>query len=226
MQRLALVFGILVMVAFAWFYHSRTRFRPAPAPSPVAARGAHTEWWPLAQGALWEYQVVGKASFQRRGYYVQQVDAGGQALVLENTDGKQSDNFRVRQGPGDRVEFKEFQAAARAVEFLPEQLVPGARWNLKENLRAVAADLEEIRVPALGEAAVQAMRVEYEQQYGASETSEPGWYPAGSRWFVRGVGLVREDLEAADGPPELREAVRRERRVMHLTRFTAPWLKK
>lgn len=226
MQRVALLASFLLFAGLAVFFYQGTGHAPPP-PSPTSDAPSSPSpwdesWWPLARKTLWRYQVLGKGPFRTRGYYVQETGGEKGALVLENTDGKQSDNFRVRSGPGDRVEFREFQAGQGSIQYLPESLEEGTRWQLSKKLRAVAAAFEEVEIPCLG-GRREALRIEYEAHYGPDQTQEPGWYPAGTRWMVRGVGLVQEDLDGSEAPPELRDLVYQQRRLMQLSEFQAPW---
>ena len=117
---------------------------------------------------------------------------------------------------------KEFQFGDKQpVVWHPDALTVGARWDLQKTWRAVVADEEELQVGAL-ETPVQALRVEYEKFFDAKVTQSPGWYPAGTRWFARGVGMVREDLEGSSGPSDA-AAMISSKRHLELTRFTAPW---
>lgn len=225
MQRLVPVFVLVVLAALAVFFSSRTRLTgPAPNdPSGPAVPGRWaTSWWPMAPGCMWRYQVTGAGEMRSRAYYVEALD-GDVARVLENTNGKQSDTVRVRLGEDGALEFREYQAADEQVKYIPPGLEVGTRWQLKKDLRAVAVAEEDLEVPALGGPRT-AMRVEYEAHYSGPSIESPGWYADGTRWFVAGVGMVREDLEEASGPPAMKEVVARKRRHLELVEFRAPWL--
>lgn len=228
MQRAALLVSVLVFAGIAIFFYGQTSLT-APSRPPVTTQAPSESaydlsWWPLAPRTMWRYEVLRGGPFRTRGYFVQEVSPEGIALVLENTDGKQTDNFRVRSGPGDQVEFREYQAAKGSMLYLPETLEEATRWDLREDLRAVAMELESVTIPCLGEPR-EALRIEYESYFSAAQTEQPGWYPAGTRWMVRGVGLVQEDLEGAEAPPELKDLVDRNRHFMRLSEFKAPWKK-
>jgi hypothetical protein len=176
----------------------------------------------MAQGCLWHYKVTGAGELRSRAYFVEKLD-GDVARVLENTNGKQSDNFRVHLGEAGAVEFREFQASTDRVKYLPPELAVGSRWQLKDDLRAVAVAEEEVEVPGLpGKHA--ALRIEYEAHYKGESVASPGWYADGTRWFVQGVGMVREDLEEISGPPAMKEMIAKKRRHLELVEFAAPWL--
>jgi hypothetical protein len=224
MQRVLLVVGLL---GLACLYIALTVAK-SPPESPqkhqnLISRSRFAQsWWPMAAKTMWRYEVLGKGPFKTRGYFVQKVSSADIAMVFENTDGHQTDNFRVHSGPGDQVEFKEYQASKGSLLYFPETLEIGTRWNLREDLRARAEAFEKIEVPAL-KGPREALRIHYESFYSAEQTSSPGWYPSGTRWMVQGVGLVKEDLMDSDGPPELRDHIRTQQRIMHLIDFQAPW---
>ena len=224
MQRVVPVVVVLVLAALAAFFSSRTRLNdPGPKPSsgPVVPGRWAKSWWPMAPGCLWRYRVTGAGDMKSRGYYVEKLE-DDVARVLENTNGKQSDSFRVRLGEGGSVEFREYQASTKQVRYLPPDLAVGSRWDLRDDLRAVAAAEEEVEVPGFSEPQM-ALRIEYEVHYKGASVASPGWFPDGTRWFVQGVGMIREDLEEISGPPEMKEVVARKKRHLELVEFTAPW---
>ncbi len=199
--RLAL--AVLLLAALvAGLRHVRGPGTPE-SPPPSGGPGTLTApWWPLTPGTAWEYAVL--TSSGRTGRLEYRVDGPSQGgvRVFEAVDGRQTDDFVVRSGPGDAVVFREYQAGKHQVQYLPETLEPGANWNLKADLKARAVELEEREVPAL-DPPREAMRIEYQSWFGPERTKDPGWYPEAIRWYVRGIGLVEEDLREARSPPDV-----------------------
>lgn len=224
MQRVLPVLVLLLLAGLAVFFSSRTRLHTPPPSGPagpvVPGRWA-ASWWPMAEGCLWRYKVTGAGVMKTRAYFVEKLD-GDVARVLENTNGRQSDSFRVHLGEAGAVEFREYQASTRQVKYLPPDLAVGTRWQLRDDLRAVAVAEEEIEVPGLP-GPHKALRIEYEAHYKGESVQSPGWYSDGSRWFVPGVGMVREDLEEITGPPAMKQMVDQKRRHLELVEFSAPW---
>lgn len=104
--------------------------------------------------------------------------------------------------------------------FLPGELRAGVVFEVTPGLaaaggagkiRARVAGPEQVEVPALGRA-VAAQRVEYEVLRAARRGASPTWRFHRTRWFARGVGIVREVMpwRPTDwgAPPDARRGAR------------------
>lgn len=212
----AVVLLVLGLLARAW---TRPAAPEGPSLEAQRAEAWSKEWWPLAPGAEWRYQVdEGAVPFKTRSYRVDTASQG-KVRVFESTDGKRTDDFLVRRDAAGGVHLKEYHARKSEQLFLPPQLDEGVDWDLRPNaMRARATWFEDLEVPGL-EGPRPALRIVYETFYEPGRFKESGWYPSGIRWFVRGVGMVKEDLLGIRGPEELAEVTAGETRRMHLVSY-------
>lgn len=203
MKQARLIVPILIAVAVMSFMR-----RPASTVKTTAevkgspnrpSRSASKDWLPLNQGNVWEYRVSDSDRLRTYSWKVAR-SHGSIHEVLESANGRQIGTYSFDcSDPGLRL--RPFAMSTKIWQYLPPDLEVGVRWALRKGWRATAEGEEEIPLP--GGRSATALRIRYEAEYDADVTRKPGWYFDGKRWFVRGIGIVREDHRGVEVPPDM-----------------------
>lgn len=201
--------GALLVIAAALLLLFRRTGAPAAEapgtspPRPEAAGPRDDRWFPLADGRTWRYAVAGEGGQTSTLEYrcrEAEDDVFGVFEVSKTPSGERVDDIgELAPGPGESwVYRKGWQRGARRSTFLPEDPTPGATWEVRLGLHARVIDgasTADPESPGPGEFLV--VRYEHPPPEGATASAEPEWVR--TRWFQRGIGIVREESPSRDG---------------------------
>jgi len=164
---------------------------------------------PLAAGVTWDYDLekhdpakghaTGETSKHSLTLAIVARRSDGSYRIDESTDGTTTDTFIIRST--DRgIEIESVSLDRKKVLWLPHDFGTGSTWNLTKLWRATADnETEEIEVPGYG--VRECIRVRYDRFYDERwSPKRPDWYFNGYRWFVKGIGSVKEDFKGVMRP--------------------------